>query len=76
MPAQLLPNNLFAENWTAAGTALRFPAHQLEALGQLGHNVTQFPWGACVSAIVADPDDPSRLTGICDPRKDGAPAVY
>ncbi len=36
----------------------------------------QFPWGACVSAIIADPDDPSRLTGLGDPRKDGAPAVY
>lgn len=73
---QLLPDNLFAENWTASGTDLSFPQHELDMLAERGHNITTFPWGACVSAIFADPDDSSLLTGICDPRKDGAPAVY
>jgi hypothetical protein len=55
---------------------LRMPAMPYVCTTCAGHNITTFPWGACVSAIVADPDDPSQLTGICDPRKDGAPAVY
>jgi hypothetical protein len=33
---QLLPNNLFAENWTAAGTELSFPQHELEDLADRG----------------------------------------
>jgi gamma-glutamyltranspeptidase/glutathione hydrolase/leukotriene-C4 hydrolase len=73
---QLLPDNLFVEDWTASGTALRFPERELQLLEQRGHNITKFPWGACVSAIIADPDDSSLLTGLGDPRKDGAPAVY
>lgn len=73
---QLLPDNLFVEDWTAAGTQLRFPQKELQLLGARGHNTTKFPWGACVSAIVADPDDALLLTGLGDPRKDGAPAVF
>ncbi len=37
---QLLPDNLFAEDWTAAGTLLRFPPQELQLLRQRGHNIT------------------------------------
>jgi hypothetical protein len=35
-PAQLLPDNLFAENWTASGTDLSFPQHELQDLADRG----------------------------------------
>ena len=38
-PAQLLPDNLFAENWTASGTDLSFPQHELEDLADRGGQI-------------------------------------
>jgi len=73
---QLLPDNLFAENWVANGVQLSFPKVELDLLRQRKHNITEFPWGACTQAIVADPDDCRQLTAMSDPRKDGAPVVY
>lgn len=45
----------------------------LQALRVRGHHVEGTSWGAVVQGILVDPID-DTLTGVSDPRKDGAPA--
>ena len=45
----------------------------MQALQEKGHHVEATSWGAVVQGILADPSD-GYLTGVSDPRKDGAPA--
>ena len=45
----------------------------MQALQDKGHHVEATSWGAVVQGILADPSD-GYLTGVSDPRKDGAPA--
>lgn len=47
----------------------------MQALREKGHHVTATSWGAVVQGILADPSD-GHLTGVSDPRKDGAPAGF
>ena len=47
----------------------------MQALQEKGHHVEVTSWGAVVQGIIADPSD-GYLTGVSDPRKDGAPAGY
>lgn len=47
----------------------------MQALQEKGHHVEATSWGAVVQGIIADPSD-GYLTGVSDPRKDGAPAGY
>ena len=45
---QLLPNNVFYEDWSAHGVEFRFAAKDIQGLKRRGHNVTAAPWGAVV----------------------------
>ena len=45
---QLLPDNVFYEDWSAHGVEFHFPAAQVQGLKARGHNATAFPWGAVV----------------------------
>ena len=47
----------------------------MQALEEKGHRVETSSWGAVVQGILVDPSD-GYLTGVSDPRKDGAPAGY
>ncbi len=44
-----------------------------QALAQRGHEVKATDWGGVTQAIFVSPED-GVLTGVSDPRKDGAPA--
>lgn len=47
----------------------------MQALQEKGHHVEATSWGAVVQGILADPSD-GYLTGVSDPRKDGAPSGF
>ena len=47
----------------------------MQALEEKGHRVETSSWGAVVQGILVDPSD-GYLTGVSDPRKDGAPSGY
>lgn len=47
----------------------------MQALRLRGHDVQPTSWSAVVQGILIDPSD-GVLTGVSDPRKDGAPAGY
>lgn len=46
-----------------------------QALQARGHTVVPAQWSGVVQAILVDPVD-GTITGVSDPRKDGAPAGY
>ncbi len=46
-----------------------------QALEARGHVVEPTPWGGVVQLIAVNPDS-GALTGVSDPRKDGAPSGY
>ena len=48
---------------------------RMQALEEKGHKVETSSWGAVVQGILVDPSD-GYLTGVSDPRKDGAPSGY
>jgi gamma-glutamyltranspeptidase len=50
-------------------------ARCLQALRFRGHTVEATAWSGVVQGILLDPVD-GTLTGVSDPRKDGAPAGY
>ena len=50
-------------------------AWYMQALEEKGHKVETSSWGAVVQGILVDPSD-GYLTGMSDPRKDGAPSGY
>ena len=47
----------------------------MQALQEKGHTVEATNWDAIVQGILMDPSD-GYLTGVSDPRKDGAPAGF
>lgn len=47
----------------------------MQALKFRKHDVQPTSWSAIVQGILVDPSD-NMLTGVSDPRKDGAPAGY
>ncbi len=47
----------------------------VQALQEKGHTVEATDWGAVIQGILVDPSD-GCLTGVSDPRKDGAPAGF
>ena len=51
MHHQLLPDNVFVEDWSAHGIDFNFPQKQIQGLQKRGHNVTTFPWGAVVQVL-------------------------
>lgn len=60
---QLLPDNLFAENWTASGTDLSFPQHELDMLAERGGS-THLLFG------------PSQVLQVCFAHTRWSPADY
>lgn len=71
---QLVPNTVYAEDWTAGGLAARVPASTRAALAARGHSVAAAGWGAAVQAVLVS-EDGQVLEAASDPRKDGAPAA-
>lgn len=80
---QLVPDVLYAEDWTAGGLELHYKNETLTQLAARHHHVMPTVWGAVVQAITLNEKltnttmiKRSRiLTAVSDPRKDGAPAA-
>ncbi|KAK9908735.1 hypothetical protein WJX75_002081 [Coccomyxa subellipsoidea] len=72
---QVVPNSTFVENWSAGAVKFVVSQQDIEALRSRGHDVQPTSWSAVVQGILIDPSD-GTLTGVSDPRKDGAPAGY
>jgi gamma-glutamyltranspeptidase len=78
---QLVPGQLFAEEWGAGGVDFSYDRDTLAGLAARGHEVAASGWGAVVQAVVAEADGGAEgeaplLRAVSDPRKDGAPAGY
>ena len=72
---QLLPETVFAEQWSTPSASFDVAENVLEALKQRGHSVVSTDTGAVCQVVAVDPDT-GTLTAASDPRKDGAPSGY
>ncbi|OAY64936.1 Gamma-glutamyltranspeptidase 3 [Ananas comosus] len=84
---QLIPNEVFYENWTTVdGESIRFSEDAKLFLEQRGHSLQSVSGGAVCQLVVHNLGEPVRLqsdnsavfhgmlTAVSDPRKEGSPA--
>ena len=72
--SQVLPDAVYAEDWTAGALTERVPAAVLAGLRARGHEVKLAGWGGVAQAAVVS-EDGASVEAASDPRKDGAPAA-
>ncbi|XP_010531409.1 PREDICTED: gamma-glutamyltranspeptidase 1-like [Tarenaya hassleriana] len=82
---QLIPNNVFYENWTTAyNDHFEVPKDIRDGLRKKGHVLQEIPGGTISQLVVQELDgssgnshgDVSELVAVSDPRKGGFPAGY